>query len=135
MAGQFSRQRTATQFDRQGEGNLFALGQDVNTRLPPTEITQQGWEADLAQDQRGTQEPGDHGGTATTNAPYQTQLDQTAATKLSGLEAAIARWKTTDPKALERELEWQQGVGGEKQESRCFRKQQGDYRTSSLTYL
>ena len=125
VAGQFSRQRTETQCDRQGEGNIFALGQDANTRLPPSEITQQGWEADRAQDQGGTQEPGDHGGTATTNAPYQTQPDQTEATKLSGLEAAIARWKTTDPKALERELEWQRSVGGEKTRITVFQETAG----------
>ena len=71
VAGQFPRQRPKTQFDRQGEGNLFALEQDANTRRPPLEITPQGWETDLAQDKRGSQEPGDHGGTATiTNAPH-----------------------------------------------------------------
>ncbi len=40
----------------------------------------------------------------------------------SGLAAAVARWKTNDTAALERELEWQRGVGGNKMKVTQFQE-------------
>jgi hypothetical protein len=124
VAGQFAQQGEGVRFDQQERGgDIFTLGREAATTAPPAEITQPTWGRPSEQ-QRDTLGTLRTGGIFTADAPSQPQGPPSTKT-FSGLEAAIARWKTTDPAALGRELEWQQGVGGDRTKITQFQETAG----------
>ena len=131
VAGQFGRQGGGGQFDpREGGENVFTLGVGNPTQAPPAEITQPWGETR----ERPTRDPPGStrpiGGFA--SEPPQMPEAPSRTIPYSGLAAAVARWKTNDAETVERELNWQRRVEGDKARIALFQEMAGglqDFKT------
>jgi hypothetical protein len=115
--------RGGVQFDQQmGGGSIFTLERGSLQPVPPVEITQPwGKTREIPMDPPGAFRAAG----VITVGPPQPQGAPPPTVPYSGLAAAIARWKTNDTATLERELEWQRGVGGNKTKVTQFQKMAG----------